>query len=403
MKILLVADGRSPITHGWASTLKTAGFDVVLVSTFICPPVHGIKNAGVIPAAFSSVAGSQVGSRKSNGSNQSGSLISRFRNLFMLGRYWLGPATLPESRRVFLEILEKEQPDIVHALRIPFEGMVSRITPPEIPFVVSIWGNDLTLHAHGSPFMGYETRQTLKRADGLMADASRDLRLALDWGLKPDVPAVCFPGGGGIDLQTITDAVDADIPLPVDLPLGDPVVINPRGFRPGSVRNDTFFQSIPLILEEIPETIFVCVGMADQPEAMEWVEKLDLTRSVRLLPFLKQEDLWRLFRRSTVSMSISQHDGTPNSLLEAMALGCYPVVGNIESTREWITDGQNGRLVQPDDENGAARAVIEALKKGELIKTAALLNRQIISDRVDRDSLAGQMTGYYQTILRKFE
>ncbi len=398
MKILLVADGRSPITRGWIRTLEIAGFDIGLVSTFPYPEITGVNHAGLIPVAFSSMAGSQAGSRKTEKKDRERKFVSRFRDLLMTGRYWVGPVTLGQSRRSFLDILDREKPDIVHALRIPFEGMLARITPAGIPFIVSIWGNDLTLHAHGSPLMGYETRQVLKRANGLMADANRDLDLAREWGLKSDVPGLCVPGGGGIDLPIMEEAIEEDIPLPVDLPHGDPVVINPRGFRPGSVRNDTFFRSIPLILEEIPETIFICAGMAGQPEAMEWVDKLDLSRSVRLLPFLKQDDLWRLFRRSTVSMSISQHDGTPNSLLEAMALGCFPVVGDIESTRAWITDGENGRLIQPDDITGTAEAVIGALKNPEMVRSAARLNRQIITDRVDRNSLAGIIADYYRNI-----
>ncbi len=397
MKILLVADGRSPITHSWVNALEMAGFDISLVSTFNCPPVPGVGSLHIIPAAFSNMAGSQVGSRNNQEAGRRRKMVSRFRDLFMRGRYWIGPVTLENSRRAFLDILNREKPDIVHALRIPFEGMLARITPAGIPFVVSIWGNDLTLHAHGSPLMGHETRQTLRRAEGLMADANRDLRLSREWGLRLDAKELCVPGNGGIDVSMMLEVVNDDLPLPVDLPLGDPVVINPRGFRPGSVRNDTFFRSIPLILEEIPETIFVCAGMAGQPEAMEWVDKLDLSRSVRLLPFLKQDDLWRLFRRSTVSMSISQHDGTPNSLLEAMALGCFPVVGDIESTREWITDGQNGRLVQPDDISMTADAVIQALRNPELVKSAALINHEIITDRVDRSNLAGQIAEYYRS------
>ncbi len=193
----------------------------------------------------------------------------------------------------------------------------------------------------------------------------------------------------------------ANVPLPVDLPPDVPVVINPRGFRPGSVRNDTFFKAIPLVLKEIPEAIFLCAGMAGQPEALDWVQRLGIASSVRLLPFLPQEDLWRLFKRAQVSVSISQHDGTPNSLLEAMAVGCFPVVGDIESTREWITDGENGRLVDPSDAAGSAIAIIEALKNVDLIKTAANINRRIISDRADCGRNAEEVSEYYRGITLK--
>ncbi len=361
MKLLLVADGRSPITRGWVQTLLQTGCEITLVSTFPCPPIPGIQEQVVIPAAFSSIAGSQAGGKSSGKTSRIRGFVSQFRSLFMVGRYWLGPLSLGKSRKLFLDVLARVKPDVVHALRIPFEGMLARVTPAGIPFIVSIWGNDLTLHAHGSLLMGRETRLTLQRADCLMADAHRDLQLAEKWGLRKSVSTLFVPGGGGIDLKAKQAAVGEDIPLPVDLPPDVPVVINPRGFRPGSVRSDTFFKAVPLVLKEIPETIFVCAGMAGQPEALDWIQQLGIEKSVRLLPFLPQEDLWRLFKRAQVSVSISQHDGTPNSLLEAMALGCFPVVGDIESTREWIIDGENGRLVDPGNQHEAAKSIILGL------------------------------------------
>jgi glycosyltransferase involved in cell wall biosynthesis len=191
------------------------------------------------------------------------------------------------------------------------------------------------------------------------------------------------------------DVVTGNHPLPVDIPADVPVVINPRGFRPGSVRNDTFFQAASLVLREKPETLFLCAGMAGQPEALQWLERLGIEQSFRLLPFMPQEDLWRLFRRASVTVSISQHDGTPNSLLEAMALGCFPVVGDIESTREWITDGENGCLVYPGDVEGAARAILSGLNDMTLRDKARAINAKIIQQRADRQGLIKSIRDFY--------
>ncbi|NMB59642.1 MAG: glycosyltransferase [Chloroflexi bacterium] len=393
MKILLVADGRSPITRGWIGTLRAGGMEVALLSTFPCSSIEGLTDLAIIPAAFSGMAGSQAGGTTAK--TKTRRTVSRFRNLFMLARYWLGPLSLQRSRATFLKQVDTYRPDVVHALRVPFEGMLARVTPSEIPFIVSIWGNDLTLHAKGSPFMARETRLTLRRADGLLADAHRDLRLAREWGLKPNAPDLCIPGGGGIDLNAMEDVVTGNHPLPVDIPADVPVVINPRGFRPGSVRNDTFFQAASLVLREKPETLFLCAGMAGQPEALQWLERLGIEQSFRLLPFMPQEDLWRLFRRASVTVSISQHDGTPNSLLEAMALGCFPVVGDIESTREWITDGENGCLVNPGDVEGAARAILSGLNDMTLRDKARAINAKIIQQRADRQGLIKSIRDFY--------
>ncbi len=69
----------------------------------------------------------------------------------------------------------------------------------------------------------------------------------------------------------------------------------------------------------------------------------------------------QLFRRAMVAVSPSEHDGTPNTLLEAMACGCFPVAGDIESVREWLVDGENALLVNPADPQVLAAAIIRAL------------------------------------------
>ncbi len=401
-RILLVADGRSPITRGWVKMLKLSGFEVDLASTFPCASFEGIREMEIIPVAFGSLSGSQVDSGKAGDRKSSSTrrLVGRFRSLLMGGRYTLGPATLSIYKTQYLRFVERSNPVLVHGLRIPFEGMLTAYTPPGIPLIVSIWGNDLTFHAHGSGAMASRTRSMLARADGLLSDACRDIRLGVEWGFSAGKPTLVVPGGGGIDLEEIAVALQLPDPFAEVLPRSRQIVVNPRGFRPGSVRNDTFFQAIPLVLKQAPDTLFACPGMQDQKEALDWVEKLGITESVRLLPFLPQVQLWMLFQRALVSVSVSQHDGTPNSLLEAMAIGCLPVVGDIESTREWVEDGQNGFLVDPDDPVTLADAILNGLGDKALREKAAKINAGIIRERAERIRVAGLVSEFYAMLIR---
>jgi len=400
MHVLLVADGRSPITQRWIQGLMTLGHRVTLVSSFPCSPVQGVEETFVLPVAFGNLGGSQV---KTSGGTRSGgikSAVARSRSIFLWGRYVLGPLSLPFYGRQLVKIVEKVKPDLVHGMRIPFEGMLSAYTPANVPLVVSIWGNDLTLHARGSAMMGSMTLRTLRRADGLMADTRRDIRLGKLWGFQAEKPTLTVPGAGGIDLSEMhrlrTGCGDV---LMDDLPCGLPLVINPRGFRPGSVRNDVFFQAIPMVLERNPKVYFACVAMAGQPEALNWVQRMKLGQNVRLLPYLSQAQLWDLFSRAEVSVSLSVHDGTPNSLLEAMACGCFPVAGDIESLREWITPGVNGLLVEPIKPQALADALLLALDQPELRRKAAEHNLQLITNRAEVGLVRAQVEVFYQRVV----
>jgi glycosyltransferase involved in cell wall biosynthesis len=315
-------------------------------------------------------------------------------------RAYLAPLTLGKYQRRLAEICALAQPDLAHALRIPFEGMLAAVLPASIPLIVSIWGNDLTLHAPSSVLMSANTRRTLKRADGLLADATRDTRLAAEWGLPDSSPRLVLPGNGGLDFDLIQTALgEMRNQTPFDLPNGRPIVVNPRGFRPGSVHQDTFFESIPLVLKTVPDAFFVCTAMRGQPPAQGWVKKLGLENHVLLLPYLPQDNLWRLFSRSQVYLSLSSHDGTPNTFLEAAACGCFPVVGDIESLREWISDGENGLLVNPRDAQAAAEAVIRAIGDSQLREHARERNRALLAERADIRKVRQQYSAFISQIM----
>jgi len=400
MHILLVADGRSPITRRWVGALVALQHQVSLVSTFPCDEVAGVADLHVLPVAFAGLGGSQVGVPGGATPGRSRQLVSRFRPVFMSGRYFLGPLTLPFYARRFRRLVDEIKPDLVHALRIPFEGMLAAQTPASIPLAVSIWGNDLTYHANGSPWMKAYTLRTLRRADGLLADARRDIRLGQLWGFLPEKPALVVPGGAGIDLAEMHRLRAKFVESFADLlPAGVPLVVNPRGFRPGSVRNDIFFQAIPLVLERKPKAFFVCTGMAGQPEALRWVQQLKLDGHIRLLPYLPQPQLWDLFVRANTFVSVSAHDGTPNSFLEGIACGCFPIVGDIESLREWVTPGLNGFLVESDKPQALADALVVALDNPELLAGAAEKNLQLISQRAEAGMVRAQIEIFYQRLV----
>jgi glycosyltransferase involved in cell wall biosynthesis len=237
--------------------------------------------------------------------------------------------------------------------------------------------------------MAYWTRRAIRAANALHTDCQRDQRIAQNWGFKQGYPTLVIPGNGGINPAIFFQPAEA---------VSQPVVINPRGFR-SYVRNDVFFSSIPLVLKQIPNARFLCSAMAGDREAEDWVTRLDIAPSVQLLPSRPHDQMGELFRSAAVLVSPSTHDGTPNSVLEGMACGCFPVVGRIESLEEWITPGQNGLLVDPSDARSLAQAIITGLVDPDLRARAAKNNAVIISSRADYMSCMDQATAFYEDML----
>jgi len=298
--------------------------------------------------------------------------------------------------RQLSEILQDIQPDLVHAMRIPFEGMLAAlaIQQDKTPLLISVWGNDFTLHGNATPLMRKLTVETLKRADALHTDCQRDNMIAYQWGFDMQKPSVVLPGGGGIKTDVFfsdDDKRNAQWKT----------VINPRGFR-AYVCNETFFKAVPLIKTGLPQARFICTAMHGNKRAESWLEAIHAKEYVELLPVLSPKEMAHQFQRAEITVSLSTHDGTPNTLLEALACGCFPIVGDLDSLREWIIHGENGFLVNPLDEHEVAQTVIKAFGDDQLRDHAKEKNLQLIREKAEYYTVMKKVTNFYEEVMSSF-
>lgn len=389
MKILFVADSRSPIAQNWMRYFAAREDEVYLASTFQSDVGFPLARTEFTPAAFSAVK-KQTQSPLNATSSLSTGLRTRIRQ-------WFGPLTLPSDAKKLRAFIQEVQPDLIHALRMPYEGILTACAldagrvSRSIPFIASIWGNDFTFHAPSTPLMGYYTRKTMKAVTALHADCERDIRLAREWGLDPNKPTLVTPGNGGIR---------TDVFYPPAEPVREPVIINPRGFR-AYVRNDSFFKAIPLVLAKVPQAKFICSSMQGEMRATQWVKELNIEHAVTLNPPVTHTEMAEIFRRAQIVVSPSIHDGTPNSLLEGMACGCFPVASDLEPIREWITHRQNGLLVNANDPQSIADAILLGIEREDLRREAAGLNAKIISARAEYEGNMAKVAEFYKLVIGK--
>jgi glycosyltransferase involved in cell wall biosynthesis len=373
----------------WIANFVENEDEVHLVSTFDFSSNLEFASVNTVPVAFSQLKG-----RKSQSVNHKRMMWnSELVKLRTAVRRIVAPLTFASASRRLARTISKIQPDLVHAMRIPFEGILAAKAIENLdqpPLIVSVWGNDFTLHADSTYWMRKSTSEVLSRTSGLHTDCQRDLQLAFNWGYGARKPSLVVPGNGGIDTGVFYPEQDESLKSPL-------TVINPRGIR-AYIRNDTFFKSIPRIIDRYPEIKFVCPGMAGETEAENWIEKFSLSENVELLPKISRPEMATLFRRAVITVSPSTHDGTPNTLLEGMACGSYPVAGDLASIREWIEPGVNGSLIDPGDPEELAQAVLNALDNNELRRKAAKLNFALINDKAEYRASMRRAEEFYRTI-----
>jgi glycosyltransferase involved in cell wall biosynthesis len=412
MRICYIADARSAIAQNWIQHFIRQGHDVHVISSYPCP-TDILPGASVYPTPmrFSGLSRVSHDGTVKEGKNRRvlsflAPIIAILRTgaLSSLTRYVLirilAPFEILRHVEPIRQLINEIDPDIVHAMRIPFEGIVAaKATPQQFPLLISVWGNDFTLVAMRNILVGIQTRQVIKRTDALHADCYRDVQIAKDWGLDPDKPTTVLPGAGGLQLdQFCLGGSSNALRESLDIPADSPVIINPRGYR-GYVRNDVYFRAIPLILEKHPEAVFLSIGFDGVPIAQRWVKQLDIAENVRLLPYVPRSQIADLFRLSQIMVSPSLHDGTPNSLLESLACGCFPVAGNIESIREWITDESNGLLCNPKKEESIARAITRALEDEQLREQAQEYNQRLIAERAEYGAVMAEAEEFYTSVI----
>ena len=406
MRLLFVADGRSPIAQNWIrhftergdtrsspvdtrsspadtrSTPRSGSVDeVYIASTFACSLDFPLSGFEVIPVAFSGFK---------NAAQHPGTAPARTVGLRTAIRQWFGPLTIRRAANQLRRFIERVKPDLVHAMRIPYEGMMAADAYNGTPLVVSTWGNDFTLHAPSTRLMSHYTRWAMQVADALHADCRRDARLAKQWGFEPGKPALVAPGNGGIR---------TDVFYPPETPVEEPVIINPRGFRP-YVRNDVFFKAIPLVLAKRPDARFILSLMAGEPRAEQWIKEFRIDHAVELLPSMSHSKMAESFRRAQIVASPSIHDGTPNTLLEGIACGCFPIAGDLESIREWITPNENGLLFDSTDAQSIATAILTAIENKNLRANAAGLNQETIATRAEYEQNMQRAEKFYREVVK---
>lgn len=116
---------------------------------------------------------------------------------------------------------------------------------------------------------------------------------------------------------------------------------------------------------------------------MALAEELGISHHVSFVGHRPHSKLAEDLARCAVWVSLAENDGTPLSLLEAMASGAVPVVADLPTLHEWIEPGC-GVFVEPAPEAVAA-GVLEGFRLAEE-GTAAKANRAVVEARADRSA-----------------
>ncbi len=258
-------------------------------------------------------------------------------------------------------------------------------------FIVSSWGTDI----YKSKDIA-EDREKLKEifssCDGFIADCKRDIKNALSLGLSKEKIALNYgvPVTGGVDINELANLSKTD---------KRDVILIPKAF-------EGFANKVLSVIEALSMTTDLLANfevhflMCDADT--EWyLSKMpdELRKFCHCYRQLPKVEVLKLMKRARVMIAPSVSDGTPSSLLEAMTLGALPIVSPLESIKEWITDKENGLLVNALNPNQIAEAIRKALTDDRFFFNAQIINQDIIKEKANRQIIRADVTNYYERII----
>lgn len=311
------------------------------------------------------------------------------------------------ARRVFrnrnrrlASLIRSLRPDVIHSFELQTESYhlldVAELLGGSLPapWIVTTWGSDI-FYFQDFPAHLDKIKALLQKCDYLIPDCHRDEVLAREYGFTGIVPLV-LPGPGGYPLVEMREHMAPG-------PVSNRRLIMLKGYQGWAGRALVALQAVERLADALSG--YEIILYAASPEILPKVEEIRARWGlrIRVLPRCPHDEILEHFGRARLAIGVNLTDGVPNAMLEAMALGAFPIQSDTESTAEWITDGQNGLLVDPGDPEGIARAIRRALLDDALVESAAATNTRLLTERIDLAHVRPKVIDMYRRIAARGE
>lgn len=387
MRILFVAMPDSIHTARWISQIADQSWDIFLFPVFLARSGLDLRNLTVFE---SFIPRPRV---KENYVRSIWWTIPFFLADFVVSRI-KGVKSNYFTTRVLAIIIRWLQPDIVHSLEIQHAGYMTldakNILSKKFPvWIVTNWGSDIYLFGRLTEHKD-KLAAVLANCDYYSCECQRDVMLARDLGFK-GITLPVVPNAGGIELGNVSKMKS------IALPASRRMIIL-KGYQNWAGRALVGLQAMRYCADLLQDyTLAIYMGSPEVLIAAELFSQ-DTKIPVLAISSVPHDEMLRLYDRSRIYIGLSISDGISTSLLEAMAMGAFPIQSGTACADEWIVDGQSGFIVPPEDPQAVAEALRRALTDDLLVNRAAEINAQTIAQRLDSSVIKPQVIKMYEDI-----
>jgi glycosyltransferase involved in cell wall biosynthesis len=166
---------------------------------------------------------------------------------------------------------------------------------------------------------------------------------------------------------------------------------------------DVLVRTAQQVCRELPGAVFLVAGSLYEREYSEEIQKMivsmGLENNVRLLGFVS--DPVPLLKMSNAFCMLSRSEGFCNALLEAMACGVPSVATRVGGNPEAIREGENGFMVQVEDDAAAAERLLYLLRNPERAAQIGECARTSAQTRFSAETMIRSLINLYRDLLAK--
>ncbi|GAA4883815.1 hypothetical protein GCM10023311_02590 [Flaviramulus aquimarinus] len=297
-----------------------------------------------------------------------------------------------EFEKVLLEI----NPDVVHSFVLYIS--CTPILPvmekhKTIRWIYSSWGSDLYYFKNKAKYL-IDIRKVLPRVDYLFTDCQRDVALAKKYGFKGILLGV-FPGGGGFNYKQTNTFIK---------PVLERKTILVKGYQGRSGRAIEVLKALMKLESNLKPYKIIVFGADNEVESYIKTQNIHKQLHIESLSrrlFLPHNDILKLMGSALIYIGNSNSDGMPNTLLEAIAQGAFPIQSNPGgASAEVITHNKNGLLIENCKNIEHIQSCVQnALNNSELLENAFKINQEKVKPKFEESVIKKQVLKAYNNIL----
>jgi hypothetical protein len=286
------------------------------------------------------------------------------------------------------------QPDIVHSLEMQHAAYLTLEARNHYgdnfpAWILSNWGNDIYLFGR-LPGHGDKIKTVLAGADYYACECRRDVELARAFGFRGE----CFPvqpNAGGFHLEHLRQ-----LRQPGSTSARHCIML--KGYQ-GWGRALVGLRAIELCADLLKGYRVLIYNVQDEDvrTAAELLRQ-GTGIPIEIVPHCSHEEMLRWHGQARISIGLSITDGVSTSFLEALVMGSFPIQSYTACADEWITHGETGFLVHPDDPEAVAAAIRRAVTDDALVDRAAEINARVAAEKLDYSVIRSRVISAYEQV-----